>query len=450
MNAKEPGKLYIARHGSPLVTGTSSGKSYVASDVPAILPYTREMTFLEDGDIGVIQEGEITLYSGSGEKIARKAEHIPWSPLMAERGGYKHFMLKEIFEQPNVFEDAIAGRAFVEHGKVQLDALSEICAADSFLYDEIVIIACGTSLYAGMVGKYLIESLAGVRVTVELASEFRYRNPIINKRMLVVPISQSGETADTLAALQMMKKSGVKILSICNVIGSTMTREADATIHTHAGPEIGVASTKAFTTQLTVLLLLALDISGRRKHLKKAELTKMLTELLLVPRQMQKILEQAPSIQKIAEKYAHVNNALFIGRGPSFPVALEGALKLKEISYIHAEGFAAGELKHGPIALIESGVPVIAIALNDEVYEKMLANIEVVKARGAKVIAIVTEGNTAIREKVDHVIELPATSVQLAPILVTIPLQLLAYFVADHKGTDVDQPRNLAKSVTVE
>ena len=450
INEKEKDRMYIAREGSPLVVGSTEGETFVASDIPAILPYTKKMIFLEDGDVGIVSSGGVKLFKGEGAEVKRKQQHIPWSPQMAERGGYKHFMLKEIYEQTHVFEDTLAGRVLVEKGIVRLDELDMLCGKEPFPFDEILIIACGTSLHAGMVGKYLIESLARVRVMVDLASEFRYRKSVINAKTLVIPITQSGETADTLAAAQMMKEAGAKVLPLCNVVGSTITRMADATLYTHAGPEIGVASTKAFTTQLTVLLLLALDIARRCDRIDHATLIGFIHELLQVPRQMKELLGKAPHIREIAEIYSSSKQAIFVGRGMQYPVALEGALKLKEISYLHAEGFAAGELKHGPIALIDNGVPVIAVALQDEVYEKMLSNIEEVKARGADVIALATEGDAIMAQSVRHVISIPKVNPCIAPLLTALPLQLFAYYVADHKGTDIDQPRNLAKSVTVE
>jgi len=371
---------------------------------------------------------------------------------MAERGGYKHFMLKEIHEQPQVIEDAFTGRISLSEGKVTLDELQEVCGNNEFPFDEITIVACGTSYHAGVIGKYLIESLAKVRVSVELASEFRYREPVLSGRTLLLPISQSGETADTLAAIKKLKlESKITILSICNVVGSAIPRLSDATLYNHAGPEIGVASTKAFTTQLILLYLLALDISFRRKTMSDAEISHSLQELLTVPREIDSILmDVAPSIQELAKKYAASEHIFYLGRGIHFPSALEGALKLKEISYIHAEGYAAGELKHGPIALIDKGVPVIAICLQDQVHEKMLSNVEEVKARGAKVLMLATEGDVASAAMAENSLFLPASSWCVSPLFVSVALQLFAYYVADHKGTDVDQPRNLAKSVTVE
>ncbi|MBI4125862.1 MAG: glutamine--fructose-6-phosphate transaminase (isomerizing) [Deltaproteobacteria bacterium] len=448
LNVDEPTHLYVARRGGPLVVGFNGGDAIVASDVTPILPHTRRMVFLEDGDFGRVSATGLELFDMEGTLLTRPFQSIPWNPIQAERGGYKHFMLKEIFEQPQVIEDALTGR--LSRGRVTVKELQEVCGGDDFPFDDITILACGTSYHSGLIGKYIIEALAGVRVTVDLASEFRYRDTITSERSLVIPITQSGETADTIAATQLMKDRGQKVLAICNAIGSTITRLADATMLTHAGPEIGVASTKAFTTQLVVLYLFALDIGQRRGKLNADVVVKHVKELRRLPRQIQDLLEHGKRLQPLARELAEADHALYIGRGLHYPVALEGALKLKEISYLHAEGFAGGELKHGPIALIDEGTPVIAMALKDAVYEKMLSNIEEVRARGANVLALVTEGDETLRAKVHHVIEIPETNPYLAAVLASIPLQLLAYYVADHKGTDVDQPRNLAKSVTVE
>ena len=450
LNAREPGVIYIAKRGSPLVVGEGKGEQLVASDIPALLPYTREMIFLEDGDCGIIRESGIELYGRDGKRLTRAPQTIPWNPLMAERGGYKHFMLKEIFEQPNVMQDVMAGRLDRDRGAVVLNELDPFFDGAQPRFDRIAIVACGTSLHAGMVGKYLIESLARIPVSVDLASEFRYREPLIDGRTLIVPISQSGETADTLAAQVMSRGHGAKVLAICNVVGSSITRAADATLYTHAGPEIGVASTKAFTAQLGALYLVALGLAGRTRRCEPAALRQHVEELLHLPRFLQQVLEGAPAIKRIAEELADASHVLFIGRGANFPVALEGALKLKEISYMHAEGFAAGELKHGPIALIDHGVPVVAIAPRDELRGKVLSNIEEVRARGACIVSVGTQGDSQLADLSRHFIGLPEASWFLSPVLVAVPLQLLAYYVADHKGTDVDQPRNLAKSVTVE
>ncbi|MFA4875754.1 MAG: glutamine--fructose-6-phosphate transaminase (isomerizing) [bacterium] len=450
MNAREQGVLYIAKRGSPLVVGGSESENLVASDITALLPYTRDMIFLEDGDYGVIRLGGIELYGAEGKRVERKPQHIPWNALMAERGGYKHFMQKEIFEQPNVMQDVLAGRIHKGDGAVTLEELGFLFDGNKPAFDRVSIIACGTSFHAALVGKYLIESLARVPTSVDLASEFRYREPLIDDRMLIIPISQSGETADTLAAQVMSREHDAKIVAICNVVGSSIARAANASIYTHAGPEIGVASTKAFTAQLAALYLLSLFLADKAGRIERKEMAGRVDELLRLPRLMKAVFEQASHIRAIAEDISDASHVLFIGRGANYPIALEGALKLKEISYMHAEGFAAGELKHGPIALIEHGTPVVAVAPRDAMRSKMLSNIEEVRARGAAVISVMTEGDEELAERSKHTIVIPGASWCVTPILTALPMQLLAYYVADHKGTDVDQPRNLAKSVTVE
>jgi glucosamine--fructose-6-phosphate aminotransferase (isomerizing) len=450
MNQKEPGAIFIAKKGSPLVAGEGKGESFVASDIPALLPYTKEMIFLEDGDWGVLEKKGIRLFDEKGRSVTRAPQHIPWSPLMAEKGGFKHFMLKEIFEQTKVMQDVLAGRIDKVRGRVVLTEVADLFKGGKPSFDKIAIIACGTSYHAAMVGKYLIEALARMPVNIDLASEYRYRDPLIDAGTLIIPISQSGETADTLAAEVMAKKQGAKILAICNVVASSIARAAHATIYTHAGPEIGVASTKAFTAQLAALYLFALYLAQEGGHADAAFVKERIDEFLHVPALMQRMLEDAPHIKEIAESMCDADHILYIGRAVSFPLALEGALKFKEISYLHAEGFAAGELKHGPIALIDHGVPVVALAPRDDMHGKVTSNIEEVMARGASVIAIVTEGDTELAGRAAHTIVVPKASWYVTPLLLSIPLQLLAYYAADHKGTDVDQPRNLAKSVTVE
>jgi glucosamine--fructose-6-phosphate aminotransferase (isomerizing) len=450
MNAKEADRLYIARLGGPLVIGETKNANFVASDIPALLPYTKEMLFLEDGDLAILYRDKVELYDEEGREIKRTPQHIPWSPLMAEKGGYKHFMLKEIFEQPSVLQDVLAGRTSSTRDAVMLDEIDCLFDGGRPIFDDIMIIACGTSLHAAKVGKYMIESLAKVPVSVDYASEFRYRDPILGKRTLVVPISQSGETADTLAAQKMATDIGCPVMGICNVVGSSVTRAANTTIYIHAGPEIGVASTKAFTAQLVTLYLFALNLADRIGQVGRDELKKHINEFVRLPRLAERTLKGAKAVRNIAENLCEASDCLYIGRGMNYPVALEGALKLKEISYLHAEGFPGGELKHGPIALIDHGVPVIAIIPQDDTYDKILSNLEEVKARGAYTIALASECDKSIGEKVEDVITIPKACKFLTPVLASIPLQLLAYYVADHKGTDVDQPRNLAKSVTVE
>lgn len=450
LNGCEPDKLYVVKKGGPLVVGECTGESFVASDIPALLPYTKDMIFLEDGDHAVLARDGIKLYDENSNEITRKLQHIPWTPLMAERGGYKHFMLKEIFEQPTVMEDVVIGRFNQTRDRVELSEINCLFDGNKPKFERIAIVACGTSWHAGLVGKYMIETLARVPVQVDLASEFRYRDPLIDAKTLVITISQSGETADSLAAQQMSLKLGASVLAICNVVGSSISRSATATLYTHAGPEIGVASTKAFTAQLVVLYLFALDLASRLGRIDKDAVAERIDELTKLPRFMKAMLAQAKKIKDIGERITDAPHILFIGRGMNYPVSLEGALKLKEISYVHAEGFAAGELKHGPIALVDHDVPVVALVPKDATYEKVMSNIEEVRARGAFVIALATEGDTNIREKAREVISLPPTGPCVTPVLAVVPLQLLAYYVADHKGTDVDQPRNLAKSVTVE
>ncbi len=451
MNEREEGTLYVARRGSPLVVGFGEGENFVASDTPAILPYTNRVLFLEDGDLGMLTATRFEVCDEAGKSVQRTQQTIPWNPLMAEKGGFKHFMQKEIFEQSKVIEDTLAGRVLHTNAGVILHELEGLFEGKGIApFTEVVIVACGTSLHAGLVGKYLIEHFARIPVAVDFGSEFRYRSPLIGKNTLVVPISQSGETADTLAGVKQARESGSKIAAICNVMGSSIARGADATLYTHAGPEIGVASTKAFTAQLAVLMLLAMELGRRSGHVDAATMREVMDGLTQIPRHFNGILDHAGQIRAIADRYAHADHALYIGRGVNYPVALEGALKLKEISYVHAEGFPAGELKHGPIALIDEGMPVVAIATQDATYEKLLSNIEEVRARGAHVIALATEGDEGIGTKAKEIIWLPRTPWYLTPLTAVLPLQLLAYYVADHKGTDVDQPRNLAKSVTVE
>jgi glucosamine--fructose-6-phosphate aminotransferase (isomerizing) len=450
LSEKDPGVIYLAKKGSPLVIGEGKGEQLVASDIPALLPYTKEMIFLEDGDFGFLSLEGVHIYDADGGEVRRKPQHIPWSPLMAEKGGYKHFMLKEIFEQTKVLQDVLAGRIDKTNHRVVLEEVSSIFDGDKPKFDRIDIIACGTSYHSAMVGKYIIESLVRMPVGIDLASEYRYRDPLIDERTLIIPISQSGETADTLAAEVMAKGKGAKVLAICNVVASSIARAADSTIYTHAGPEIGVASTKAFTAQLAALYLFALYLAQKLGRVDGSFLKEHIDELLHVPGLLQKLLDDAPRVKGIAEDMCDADHILYIGRSSNFPLALEGALKFKEISYIHAEGFAAGELKHGPIALIDHGVPVVAIAVRDDMHTKVVSNIEEVMARGAKVIAVVTEGDSQLDESAAHKIEIPKASPYVTPILLAVPLQLLAYYAADFKGTDVDQPRNLAKSVTVE
>jgi glucosamine--fructose-6-phosphate aminotransferase (isomerizing) len=441
--------LIAARKESPLVIGLGKKEYFIASDIPPILPYTRDFIFMEDGEVALLSSEGVKVFNGKGDKVSKEPKRVNWNPLMAEKGGYKHFMLKEIFEQPRAVIDTIRGRLSEEKG----DAVLENVHFDpKFLKKmrRISLIACGTSYHAALVGKFLIEEFCRISVEADIGSEFRYRNPIIGENDLLVAISQSGETADTLAALREAKRKGAMTLAICNAVESSLAREADHVIYTHAGPEIGVASTKTFVTQLVILFLLGLRI-GRELGLLSNEAGKtLIEELVRVPHLMEEILKKSNQVAKIARKYLHSRDFLYLGRGINYPIALEGALKLKEISYVHAEGYPAGEMKHGPIALIDREMPVVVLATKNDVYEKVISNIEEVKAREGKIIALASPSDREIVKKVDDVIFIPETLPSLTPILLTIPLQLLAYYMADFKGTDVDQPRNLAKSVTVE
>ena len=444
-----PREIVVAKNASPLVLGRADGAWLVASDVPALLPYTREVVFLEEQELAVVREDGVSIHTFGGEAVERAPTRIEWSPVMAEKGGHKHFMHKEIHEQPRALADTLRGRALVEEGDVALDEV-RLSAEDARRLDRIVVIACGTSWHAGLVGKFLIERMARIPVEVDLASEFRYRSPVVGPRTLLVPISQSGETADTLAAMQEAQAQGSRALAIVNVVGSAIARGADDVLYTHAGPEIGVASTKCFTTQLAALALLAVRLGRLKGILSADEARTHLGHLLSAPRHVETALEREDAVRAVAYEVSGARDFLFLGRGIEFPIALEGALKLKEISYIHAEGYPAGEMKHGPIALIEEGLPVVVLATKAGVYEKTLANIEEVRARGGRVIAVATDGDRRIESLADRVLWIPEAPAVAESIVSVVPLQLLAYHVADHRGTDVDQPRNLAKSVTVE
>ena len=441
--------LIGARNEAPLVIGLGEDEYFIASDIPPILSYTRNFIFMEDGEVALLSSSGVKLFDAKGEKLSREPKRINWSPLMAEKGGYKHFMLKEIFEQPRAVVDTIRARLSEEKG----DALLEDVHLDSATLkriERIYLIACGTSYHAALVGKFLIEEFCRIPVETDIGSEFRYRNPILGKETLLVAISQSGETADTLAALREGKRKGAMTLAICNAVESSLARDSDHVIYTHAGPEIGVASTKTFVTQLVILFLLSLRIGRELGLLSIKEGRSLIEELIKIPHRMEEMLKSSRQVAEIGRKYLHAKDFLYLGRGINYPIALEGALKLKEISYIHAEGYPAGEMKHGPIALIDREMPVVVLATKNEVYEKVISNIEEVKAREGKVIALASQSDREISRKVDDVIFIPETIPSLTPILLTIPLQLLAYYMADFKGTDVDQPRNLAKSVTVE
>ncbi len=444
----EPEKLIAARHGSPLIVGVGKGVYFITSDVAAILEYTKNVVYLEDNEIAVLTRDDMVTTDINNVPVSKRIDEVQWSIDKVEKGGYKHFMLKEIHEQPQTLRDAMLGRFEKDNTFVHLGGLKD---KEKILRDikRIIIVACGTSWHAGLIGEYMIEDLLGIPVEVEYASEFRYRNPIVEEGTLVISISQSGETADTLAAINEAKKKGATVLAICNVVGSSIARESDCGMFLHAGLEIGVASTKAFTSQITALFLLTLFMA-RIKDQKEILGKDMVSKLREIPGQVKKVLDKEDQIAEIARLYKDNENFLYLGRGYNYPVALEGALKLKEISYIHAEGYPAAEMKHGPIALVDKDMPVVFIATKDKVYKKILSNIEEIRTRGGKVIAIASEGDSEIAGMVDHVFYIPETIDALTPILSVIPLQLLAYHMAVMRGCDVDKPRNLAKSVTVE
>jgi glucosamine--fructose-6-phosphate aminotransferase (isomerizing) len=445
----EPDQLVAARKGSPLVIGVGKGEYFLASDATPIIEYTQSVIYLNDDDVAIISRDELTLKTIHNDKLTPHIQELDLDIEQIEKNGYEHFMLKEIFEQTQSIKDTFRGRVVPASKEIFLGGINEVIPK---LVEarRILIIGCGTSWHAGMVGEYLFEEFARVPVEVEYASEFRYRNPVIYKDDIVLAISQSGETADTLAAINLAKQSGATVIGICNVVGSSIPRNTDAGVYTHAGPEIGVASTKAFTAQVTVLTMMAMLVGYRKGTLSKEEYEKHIDELSCLPEKIQSILDKSEAIKELSAKYVDSTNALYLGRGYLFPVALEGALKLKEISYIHAEGYPAAEMKHGPIALIDEQMPVFVAATKDKSYEKIVSNIQEVKARKGHVIAIVTEGDTIIKGMADHVIEIPETLEALAPLLTVIPFQLISYYIAVLRGCNVDQPRNLAKSVTVE
>ncbi|MFO0679605.1 MAG: glutamine--fructose-6-phosphate transaminase (isomerizing) [Polyangiaceae bacterium] len=465
-----PEEIVVAKDQSPLVLGVGDGEMLAASDIPALLAHTRDVIFVQDGEMAVLRKGTYSLTKIDGTKVERASKRIDWSPTQAEKGGYKHFMLKEIHEQPRAIEDTLRGRIDVQNGDV-IDGEMGLTAEIAKSVGRVYFVACGTSCHAAMAGRYWVEQLARIPSTVEIGSEVRYRDPVFTKDDLVVAVSQSGETADTLAAIKAARAQGARVLAVANVLDSAIPRAADGALYTHAGPEIGVASTKCFTTQLAALLMLAVQLGRRRGTLAPERARTILDALMRVPQQMREVLTKADDIRVIAKRHLKSKDMLFLGRGTGFPVALEGALKLKEISYIHAEGYAAGEMKHGPIALIDEEMPVVVVCPRDNHYEKTLSNMQEVKAREGKLIAVCTVGDADIHKLVFNedapppssrsggfggsgplvdVVEIPVAEPEVLPLLTVIPLQLLAYSMADLKGTDVDQPRNLAKTVTVE
>jgi glutamine---fructose-6-phosphate transaminase (isomerizing) len=447
MSDQQPDVLVAAKNASPLVLGLGEGENFVASDIPAILAHTRRMMFLEEGEIASITRDGITLMDLTGRAVQRAPREITWSAVQAEKGGFKHFMLKEIHEQPRAVTDTLRGRLDLKNATTILDEVS----LEPKEIRKIYLVACGTSFHAALVGKFLIEGLARLPVEVDLASEFRYRDPLVGAGDLLVAISQSGETADTLAALKEARARGARVVAISNVVDSSIPRAAHGAFYTHAGPEIGVASTKAFTTQLISLILMAIHLARKTGALSAEAGSKLLEELMLLPGKMKEVVDQGAQARVLARRYGlAAKGFLFLGRGNQYPIALEGALKLKEISYIHAEGYASGEMKHGPIALIDASLPVVVLAPHGPIYDKTISNLSEVRAREGKVIVVASRGDQEIGEHADDVVFVPETVPELAPVLTVVPLQLLAYHVADLKGTDVDQPRNLAKSVTVE
>ena len=449
ISSDDPERIIAARKDAPLIVGIGNGENFIASDIPALLPYTRNMIFLEEGDVADLTSKGVKIYDSSRKPVERKIQNITWDAIKAEKGGYKHFMLKEIYEQPQTITDTFRGRINCEDGTINLEEVSFSAELVKKL-QKINIIACGTSYHAGLVGKILFETLAGIQTEVDIASEFRYRSPVIAGDTLTIVITQSGETADTLAALKLAKSAKCPVMAICNAVGSTASREADSVLYTHCGPEIGVASTKAFTGQLTALYMLAIEWAKQRGAIKQEEAARLIKVLWDVPMLITEVLRNDENIQALAKEFMNKRDFLYLGRHLNYPIALEGALKLKEISYIHAEGYAAGEMKHGPIALIDENMPIMVVATKGRVYEKILSNIEEAKARGGTVIAVATAGDEEVSTKTDRQIFVPVTDELFYPLINVIPLQLFAYHVAVLLGSDVDQPRNLAKSVTVE
>jgi glucosamine--fructose-6-phosphate aminotransferase (isomerizing) len=449
MNEREEGKVVGVRKDSPLCVGLGYGEYFIASDVPAFFNHTKDVIYLSDGEMVVMTDEGVVITTMEGEPIQKEVVSIPWSSSMAEKGGYKHFMLKEIYEQPRAIADTLRGRFSIEAGEVNLEEFG-LTEEEIRTTERIYVVACGTSWHAALVGKYLIEDIARVPVEVDIASEFRYRNPILRPGDLLIAVTQSGETADTLAVQREIQKLGVKVMSICNVVGSTSAREADAVFYTHSGPEIGVASTKAFTSQITALYLFAIATALTKKQITGERVRELQQELLSIPDKIEQILSRSEEVENIAKELYKARDFLYLGRGIQYPIALEGALKLKEITYIHAEGYPAGEMKHGPIALIDEGLPVVFLAPRGTLHEKIVSNIQEVKSRGGKVVSLINHGDTEVFDLSDYSLYVPDTTPYLSTILMVVPLQLLAYHIGVLRGCDVDQPRNLAKSVTVE
>ncbi len=446
---KEPDRLFAAKKGSPLVIGVGEGENFIASDATPIVEYTKRVIYMNDDDIAIIKKDELVLKTIKSTMVQPEVKEIDLKIGEIDKEGFAHFMLKEIFEQPRAIHDTFRGRVLPDHSGIMLGGLHDVLETLSKA-EKIIIVACGTSWHAGLLGEYLFEEYTRIPVEVEYASEFRYRDPVINKGDIVIAISQSGETADTLAAVKLAREKGAMVIGICNVVGSSIPRETDAGVYTHAGPEIGVASTKAFTTQITVLAMMAFEIGHIKGIISDSYFKELITELVSIPGKIEKTLKVNDQSLELSGIFKDTHNAIYLGRGYLFPVALEGALKLKEISYIHAEGYPAAEMKHGPIALIDENMPVVVVATKDDTYEKIINNIQEIKARKGKVIAIVTEGDEIIRKMADYVLEVPETLPVFSGLLAVIPLQLLSYHIAVLRGCDVDQPRNLAKSVTVE
>jgi glutamine---fructose-6-phosphate transaminase (isomerizing) len=449
LNRRDPKRLIVAKNSTPIVIGWGDGETFIASDIPALLDHTRKVTFLEDGEIGEVTVGSYRLFNGKGQTIHRPVKEITWDAVAAQKGGYPHFMLKEIHDQPRALADTFRGRVALKDGQVSLEDI-KLKVSEVKQIKRIHLVACGTAWHACLVGKFLLEEIAGIPAEVDYGSEFRYRSPLMDPKSILLMVSQSGETADTLAATDIARAKKAKILSVCNVIDSSIPRKSHGVLYTHAGPEISVASTKAFTTQLTALYLLAVALGRLNGKLQAAEARKLLRDLMHLPSWIEKALEIESEVKDLARDLMHSRDFLYLGRGINYPIALEGALKLKEISYIHAEGYPAGEMKHGPIALIDETMPVVILAPRDRYFQKTVSNLKEVDARGGKVIAFTDDAKAARELNAYRVLTLPKASHYLTPIVMTIPLQLLAYYIAVHRGTDVDQPRNLAKSVTVE